>query len=77
MNHAVDSMVFALGPLLGEGWAGEHQHLLVKDPMRLGWKCEVAGCGFFKPAEEFDGIAVTEGGGSHGPSAASDALAHR
>lgn len=57
MNHSRDSMVFAFGPLLGET-AGAHQHLLVKDPMRLGWKCGVAGCGFFKPAEEFDAIRV-------------------
>lgn len=56
MNHSLDSMVYALGPLLGE-WA-EHQHLLVKDPMRLGWKCEVMGCRFFKPAKEFDGIRI-------------------
>lgn len=57
MNHSVDSMVYALGPLLGE-WAEAHHHLLVKDPRYLGWKCEVAGCQFFKPAEEFDGITV-------------------
>ena len=66
MSHSLDSMVFAFGPLLGE-WAEEHQHLLVKDPTRLGWKCEAAGCHFFKPAEEFDGIAVLGervGGGS-------------
>jgi hypothetical protein len=75
VNHDVDSMVYAFGPLLGE-WAEQHQHLLVKDPMRLGWKCEVAGCGFFKPAGEFDGMRVV-GGGSHGPSASADTLAHR
>jgi hypothetical protein len=40
-----------------------HQHLLAKDPTRLGWKCTAAGCGFFKPAEEFDGIAVLMGQG--------------
>lgn len=57
MNHSRDSMAYAFGPLLGE-WAEQHQHILVKDPERLGWKCEVEGCGFFKPAEEFDGIAV-------------------
>ena len=39
-----------------------HQHLLVKDPTRLGWKCAAAGCGFFKLAEEFDGIALVGGG---------------
>lgn len=57
MNHSLDSMVYAFGPLLGE-WAAEHQHLLAKDPMRLGWRCEVAGCRFFKPAAEFDGIEI-------------------
>lgn len=60
MNHSLDSMVYAFGPLLGE-WATEHQHLLVKDPRHLGWMCEVAGCRFFKPAEEFDGIVVLGG----------------
>jgi len=65
-------MAYAFGPLLGE-WAEEHQHLLAKDPTRLGWMCRVEGCGFVKPAEEFDGIALV-GGGSRG-SAASDALA--
>jgi hypothetical protein len=60
VNHSLDSMVYAFGPLLGE-WAERHQHLLVKDPRRLGWKCEVPGCGFFKPAEEFDGIRLVPG----------------
>ncbi|MGW0577752.1 hypothetical protein ACWD25_17660 [Streptomyces sp. NPDC002920] len=36
-----------------------HNHLLVKDPFRLGWHCEVAGCRFFKPAEEFDRVRTT------------------
>ena len=63
MNHSLDSMVYAFGPLLGE-WAEPHQHLLVKDPMRLGWKCEIAGCRFFKPAEEFDGIVMVEAVGN-------------
>lgn len=69
------ALVYAFGPLVGE-WAERHQHLLAKDPTRLGWKCEVSGCGFFKPAEEFDGLAVQDdrvGGGSRG-SAASNAL---
>lgn len=57
MNHSVDSVAYLVGALLGE-WAAEHQHLLVKDPRRLGWMCEAAGCRFFKPAEEFDGITV-------------------
>lgn len=59
MNHSLDSAVFTCGPLLSEGEdATGHRHLLVKDPTRLGWKCGVAGCGFFKPAEELDAIRV-------------------
>lgn len=60
MNHSLDSMRYAWGPLLGE-WAAEHQHLLVKDLMRLGWKCEVSGCRYFKPAEEFDAMRILPG----------------
>ncbi|WP_329376062.1 hypothetical protein [Streptomyces sp. NBC_01483] len=36
----------------------EHLHVLAKDPLRLGWRCGFEGCGFFKPAGEFDGIAI-------------------
>lgn len=36
----------------------DHDRLLLKDPYRLGWSCQLTGCGFFKPAEEFDGLAV-------------------
>ncbi|MFD8839845.1 hypothetical protein [Streptomyces griseofuscus] len=33
-----------------------HQHVLAKDPLRLGWQCLAQGCRFFKPAGEFDGM---------------------
>ena len=39
----------------------EHQHVLVKDPLRLGWRCDVPGCRHFKPAGEFDGIRILPG----------------
>ena len=57
MNHSVDSMRYAYGPLLGTEQL-KHAHVLVKDPARLGWRCRLLGCGFFKPAEEFDGIRI-------------------
>ncbi|MFM9616846.1 hypothetical protein ACKI14_02650 [Streptomyces turgidiscabies] len=56
VDHRMDgwlymmSAVTAMTPL--------HDHLLMKDPLRLGWCCRLAGCGFFKPADEFDGITV-------------------
>lgn len=60
MNRSLDSMRYAYGTLVGEEPL-EHAHVLAKDPQRLGWKCEVAGCGFFKPAGEFDGIRLAPG----------------
>ena len=61
VNHSLDSMRYAFGPLVG--WEPlEHQHVLAKDPMRLGWRCRLLECGFFKPAEEFDGMRVVGGG---------------
>lgn len=36
-----------------------HDHLLSKDPLRLVWRCRAEGCGFTKPAHEFDGIRVS------------------
>lgn len=36
-----------------------HDHLLMKDPRRLGWRCQAEGCGFFKPAHEFDAMQVS------------------
>ena len=39
----------------------EHQHVLVKDPLRLGWRCDVPDCRHFKPAGEFDGIRILPG----------------
>lgn len=35
-----------------------HDHLLIKDPYQLGWRCDVRGCRFFKPAHEFDVMRV-------------------
>lgn len=42
-----------------------HDHLLVKDTYICGWRCQVDGCRFFKPAEDFD-AARWVGGGSRG-----------
>lgn len=36
----------------------EHLHILVKDPLRLGWQCLASECRYFKPAGEFDGVAI-------------------
>ncbi|MCZ4510415.1 hypothetical protein O3Q52_19925 [Streptomyces sp. ActVer] len=36
----------------------KHDHLLAQDPLPLGWRCQVQGCGFFKPAGEFDGLRL-------------------
>lgn len=39
-----------------------HNHLLSKDPRRFGWSCQVEGCGFFKPAVEFEAVELVGGG---------------
>jgi hypothetical protein len=36
----------------------EHLHILVKDPLRLGWQRLVPDCRYFKAAGEFDAIVV-------------------
>jgi len=59
VNHAVD-MKYAFGPLMGRA-SLDHGHVLAKDPMRLGWRCRLLGCGFFKPAGEFDDVTVLPG----------------
>ncbi|MFG2970800.1 hypothetical protein ACGFZS_46780 [Streptomyces sp. NPDC048288] len=67
VNHSTDAMRYAYGPLLGREPL-EHEHILAKDPMWLGWRCQLLGCGFFKPAAEFDGVAVLTGEGAGGGS---------
>ena len=58
MNHTLDSMVYMYGPLLAARMRLQHHHVLAKDPLWLGWRCQVDGCRFFKPAGEFDGVRV-------------------
>ena len=61
VSHSEDSMRYAFGPLMGREPL-DHEHVLVKDPTRLGWQCRLLGCGFFKPAEEFDDVPMVGGG---------------
>jgi len=71
VDHYTDNLQY-----MSDGLAArqtEHDHLLTKDPRRLGWRCKVLGCRFFKPAAEFDGLGLAErvddevpGGGSRG-----------
>ncbi|MFD8771438.1 hypothetical protein [Streptomyces sp. NPDC059916] len=35
-----------------------HDHLLIKDPYQLGWRCQVQGCRVLKPAQDFDDLRV-------------------
>jgi len=44
MNKVSEAQDGVCGALL------EHAHALVKDPMWLGWRCGLPGCGFFKSA---------------------------
>lgn len=56
VDHRMDSWLYIVEAVAAMKPA--HDHLLMKDPRRLGWGCRVVGCGFFKSAREFDGIAL-------------------
>lgn len=58
-DHARDSWLYMMEAVADR--QRDHDHLLVKDPRRLGWMCRVAWCAFFKPAGEFDGIRLVPG----------------
>lgn len=54
VDHMRDSWLYMMEAPAGR--RHDHDHLLMKDSRRLGWRCQVEGCGFFKPAQEFDGM---------------------
>ncbi|MFD6490659.1 hypothetical protein [Streptomyces sp. NPDC060188] len=54
-DHWMDSYLFMMTAVAATQ-RPSHSHLLVKDPLRLGWRCRAQECRFFKPAHEFDGI---------------------
>ncbi|MET4670820.1 hypothetical protein [Streptomyces sp. PvR018] len=58
--HHMDSALYAMAQATPR--VADHHHVLVKHPTRFGWSCRLEGCGFFKPAEEFDGLRLVGGG---------------
>lgn len=56
IDHRMDSWLYMMSAVAT--LQPKHDHLLVKDQLRLGWRCQAQGCRFFKPAEEFEGLRV-------------------
>lgn len=54
MDHMTDSWLYLVTALAA--MEPPHDHLLRIDPRRLGWRCQVEGCDFFKAACEFNGM---------------------
>lgn len=53
-GHQRDALPWVLDDIAAQG--KPHDHLLLRDPYQLGWRCQVEGCRFFMPPEEFDEI---------------------
>jgi len=59
VDHARDSWIYMMSAVTAmSSQELTHDHLLMKDPRRLGWRCQVERCGFFKPAHEFDAMRI-------------------
>lgn len=55
-GHRMDSYLYMMSAFAAR--QSRHDHLLMKDPRQLAWRCQAEDCGFTKPAHEFDGIRV-------------------
>ena len=57
IDHRMDSWLYMMSAVAA--LQPKHDHLVVRDPLRLGWRCQAERCQFFKSAEEFDRVRVT------------------